>query len=103
MRCLRSLFVLPLALTAVPIAAQDPWSKVPDFPTSCYVNDDFGERLAIVRHELDLEADSQNNINGNPPAVHQPGPDGQATEDDGLPAEKPEVFGRHPAGPLTGR
>jgi hypothetical protein len=50
---------------ATPSAAQDPWSKVPAFPTSCYDNatPGFVDQISNIRHELTVQADAQNDIN----------------------------------------
>ena len=64
MRCPRSLFVVAsLAFAAPPLAGQDPWAKVPAFPTTCYDDGSYGTRLSNLRHELTTEADAQNSIN----------------------------------------
>jgi len=53
-----------LGLTAS-LAAQDPWSRVPAFPTSCYDtgNPGFLEMLSSFRHEVVAAADRQTAIN----------------------------------------
>jgi hypothetical protein len=49
-----------------PLAAQDPWSMVPAFPTACYDNETpgFGEKVANIRHEITVVSDRQGAING---------------------------------------
>lgn len=60
--------LLALAISpclAEPLAAQDPWAKVPAFPTACYDNDTpgFGDRVSTFRHEITVTSDRQAAIN----------------------------------------
>ncbi len=50
---------------AEPPVAQDPWSKVLPFPTSCYDNETpgFVGRLSNISHEIVVASDKQNDIN----------------------------------------
>jgi hypothetical protein len=50
---------------AEPLAAQDPWARVPAFPTACYDNETpgFGERVSVIRHEITVVSDRQAAIN----------------------------------------
>lgn len=59
-----ALFVISFCIGA-PLAAQDPWARVPAFPTTCYDNETpaFGERISNIRHEIVVVADQQAAIN----------------------------------------
>ena len=64
MRCPRGLFVVAaLAFAASPLAGQDPWSKVPAFPTTCYNDGAYSTRLSNIRGELATEISAQESIN----------------------------------------
>lgn len=54
-----------LVTVSLPLAAQDPWSKVPAFPTACYDNSGQGFHGAVsdIRHELVVAGDKQREIN----------------------------------------
>lgn len=66
MHRLTQAFVVLFLLTS-PAAAQDPWAKLPAFPTSptkCYSKDDgFEQALSNVRHELVTAQDRQTETN----------------------------------------
>ena len=43
--------------------AADPWSRVPAFPTSCYSNDDFGDKLTKALDAITVDLARQTKIN----------------------------------------
>lgn len=46
-----------------PARAQDPWTKVPAVPTSCFRDDDFDARLNALTQELIADAERQQAVN----------------------------------------
>lgn len=58
-----AVFLCPVAMGAPP-AAQNPWAKVPAFPTGCYSSrDDFATKIAAAQEALPPEIYRQEQIN----------------------------------------
>ena len=66
--------MLPLLALLVPsaLAAQNPWSQVPELPTACYTNNEtFAADVEKARSEVDATITRQDEVNAAVKAKHQ--------------------------------
>lgn len=66
-KCAAAVAIVTLVMgaeAAAQTAAADPWKRVPAAPTSCYPDDDFGDKVTKASADLEAEIARQVKLNG---------------------------------------